>query len=147
MPNVNLSVTLGRVTRDPELTYTPSGIAVCKFGMAINRYWTNDKGDRMEAVTFIDYVAWAKTGELVKEYVKKGDPLHVMGSIEQDTWDDKQTGQKRTKLFVRVDGVEFLTKKEKEEPAAPAKQSNPPRRPEPPKDPDLDPGLDAETPF
>lgn len=149
MPNVNLSVTMGHITRDPELTYTPSGTAICKFGMAINRYWKDDKGQKMESVTFLDYVAWANTAEIVAKYVKKGDSLHVIGSIEQDTWDDKQTGQKRSKLYVRVDGVEFTTKREKEEPRTPAKPPERPltRKPEPPRDPDLDPDQEDDIPF
>lgn len=146
MPNVNLSVTMGHITRDPELKYTPSGAAVCEFGMAINRNWTNDRGEKQTAVTFIEYKAWQKTAEIVAKYVKKGDSLHVIGSIEQDNWEDKTTGQKRSRHYVRVDGVEFTTKREKEEVAAPSKRSDPPRRPEPPHDPDLDPDDDG-VPF
>lgn len=110
MPNVNSVHLIGHVTRDPELARTTSGTAVAKFGLAINR--KIGKGDdRKEEVTFVDITAWSQTAELVNQYVRKGDPLYVEGRLSLDTWEDKNGGGKRSKLYVTAERVEFLTRK------------------------------------
>lgn len=148
MPNYNLVVLMGHMTRDPEVAYTPKGTAICNFGLAINRYWKDDQGNKKEKVAFIECQAWNNNAEIIGQRVKKGHSLHVSGSIEQDTWDDKQTGQKRSKLFVRVDSVQLLGQKESSAPSQPSKPSQPPRTSRPPVDPDLDPDDDgSDIPF
>ena len=108
MPNLNECFLMGNLTRDPELTYTPKGTAVAKFGLAINRNWTTEDGEKREEVTFVDLTAFGKTAETISQYVKKGNPLLVIGRLKLDQWDDKQTGQKRSKLHVIVERFQFV---------------------------------------
>ena len=100
--NLNSCVIGGNCTRDNELRYTPSGAAVAECGLAINRVWYNDKKEKQEATTFVDVVAWGKTAEILCQYVKKGDPVMFEGELESDLWEDKATGQKRSKLRVKA---------------------------------------------
>ena len=107
MPNVNKVILIGHLTRDPELRYSQSGTAFCKFGIAVSR--TYKVGDeKRESTCFVDCTAFGRTGEVVDQYVKKGDPLFVEGRLDLQQWDDKQTGQKRSKLEVAVENVQFL---------------------------------------
>lgn len=145
MPNVNLTIHMGHLTRDPEVRYTPSGQAVCEFGMAMNRKWTTDTGEKREKAVFIEFQAWGKTAERIGENCSKGDVLHVTGSNDMDQWDDKTTGQKRSKLFVRVDSAQFVKLKKWADAPMEDNPSQPPareaasfRKPAPPRDPDLD---------
>src|SRR6266508_624431 len=85
---------------DPEVRYTPKGSAVCDLGIAVNRVYTTEGGERREEVTFVDVVLWARLAEIAGEYLKKGRPVFIEGRLQMDSWDDKQTGQKRTKLRV-----------------------------------------------
>ena len=98
---------MGNITRDPELTYTPSQVAVCKFGLAINRKYTT-KGETREEVLFIDCTAFDKKAETISQFCTKGKPLFVEGQLKMDTWDDKTTGQKRSKVYVIVDQFQFI---------------------------------------
>lgn len=107
MPNFNKAILVGHLTRDPELQYLQSGTAVCRFSLAVNRYWSKD-GQRQEEVSFFDCQAWAKTAERVAQYLKKGAPVLVDGHLKQDRWDDRQTGQKRSKVVVVCDTVQLL---------------------------------------
>ncbi len=99
---------IGNLTRDPEVRYTPKGTAVTDIGLACNRSYTLDNGERREDVTFIDVTLWGKSAELVGQYMKKGRPIYVEGRLQMDSWDDKQTGQKRTKLKVVGENFQFL---------------------------------------
>ena len=99
---------IGNLTRDPEVRYTPKGTAVTDIGLACNRSYTLDSGERREDVTFIDVTLWGKSAELVGQYMKKGRPIYVEGRLQMDSWDDKQTGQKRTKLKVVGENFQFL---------------------------------------
>ena len=96
MANLNKVLLLGNVTRDPEVRYTPKGSAVCDLGVAVNRAYTTDSGEKREEVTFVDVTLWGRTAEVASEYLKKGRPVFIEGRLQMDTWDDKQTGQKRT---------------------------------------------------
>ncbi len=109
MPSYCKVMMIGNLTRDPELKYTPGGAAVCEFGIAINRTW-NDKqsGQKKEEVSFIDCTAWARTAEVVAQYMKKGGLIFVEGRLTQNRWEDQQSGQKRSKVFVTVERVQFL---------------------------------------
>ena len=108
MPNLNKVMLMGNLTRDPELKYTPKGTAIANFGIAINRTYTPEGGEKREEVTFIDLEAWGRTAEVIGEYFKKGKPIYIEGRLKLDQWDDKTTGKKMSKLKVAVDSFEFL---------------------------------------
>jgi single-strand DNA-binding protein len=111
MANLNKVMLIGNVTRDPEVKYTPKGTAVCDIGLAINRIYNTDGGERREETTFIDITLWGRTAEVVNQYCKKGSPLFVEGRLQLDTWEDKQSGQKRSKLRVVGEGIQLLGSK------------------------------------
>ncbi len=98
----------GNLTRDPELRATPSGAQVASFSMAVNRSFRGSDGSQQEQVSYIDCVAWGKPGETLAQYTKKGSPLLVSGRLEQRSWDDKNTGQKRSRTEVIVEDFVFL---------------------------------------
>ena len=108
MANFNKVILAGNLTRDPELRYTPKGTAIAKFGLAINRKWSSEGGETKEEVTFVDVDAFGRQAETLGQYVRKGSPILIEGRLRLDTWDDKQTGQKRSKLGVVVEGFQFL---------------------------------------
>ena len=108
MANFNKVILAGNLTRDPELRYTPKGTAIAKFGLAINRTWRTDTGESKEEVTFVDLDAFGKQAETLAQYMKKGSPLLVEGRLKLDQWDDKQTGQKRSRMGVVIEGFQFL---------------------------------------
>jgi single-strand DNA-binding protein len=112
MPNLNKVMLMGNLTRDPEIKYTPKGTAIANFGMAINRNYSTEGGEKREEVTFIDIEAFGRTAEIIGEYFKKGRPIFIEGRLKLDTWDDKQTGQKKSKLRVVADSFEFLGSRE-----------------------------------
>ena len=108
MASYNKVILVGNLTRDPELRYTPKGMAIAKIGLAVNRNWTNEAGEKKEEVTFVDVDIFGRTAENVAQYMKKGRPILIEGRLRLDQWDDKQTGQKRSKLGVVAETVQFL---------------------------------------
>lgn len=108
MASYNKVMLLGNLTRDPEVKYTPKGSAVADIGLAVNRTYTTDGGEKREEVTFVDVTMWGRQAEIAGEYLKKGRPLFVEGRLQLDTWDDKQTGQKRSKLRVVCENFQML---------------------------------------
>ncbi len=108
MANVNKVILIGNLTRDPELRVTPKGTPLCQFGLAINRKFKDDSGQSREETTFVDIEAWGKQAEVIAKYVTKGRPLYVEGRLKFDQWDDKTSGQKRSKLKVVLEAFEFL---------------------------------------
>jgi single-strand DNA-binding protein len=108
MASFNKVILLGNLTRDPEVRYTPKGSAVCDLGIAINRSYTLDSGEKREEVTYVDVVLWARLAEIAGEYLKKGRPVFIEGRLQLDTWDDKQSGQKRSKLRVIGETMQLL---------------------------------------
>ena len=111
MVSVNNVMIGGNLTRDPELKYTPQGVAVANFNVAVNEKYTDSKtGEKKEIVAFIEVVAWKKTAELAAEYLRKGNPVLVEGKLSQDNWEDAE-GKKRSKTKVTASKVHFLTKK------------------------------------
>jgi single-strand DNA-binding protein len=108
MANFNKVMLLGNITRDPEIKYTPKGTAVTDIGLAINRVYTTDGGEKREDTTFVDVTLWGRTAEIVNQYCKKGSPLFIEGRLQLDSWEDKQTGQKRSKLRVVGEGIQLL---------------------------------------
>jgi single-strand DNA-binding protein len=108
MANFNKVILVGNLTRDPELRYTPKGTAIAKVGLAINRYWTTETGEKKEEVTFVDVDVFGRTAENIGQYMRKGRPILIEGRLRLDQWDDKQTGQKRSRLGVVAESVQFL---------------------------------------
>jgi single-strand DNA-binding protein len=108
MASFNKVILLGNLTRDPEVRYTPKGSAVCDLGMAVNRAYTLDNGEKREEVTYVDVTLWARLAEIAGEYLKKGRPVFIEGRLQLDTWDDKQSGQKRSKLRVIGETMQLL---------------------------------------
>jgi single-strand DNA-binding protein len=108
MASFNKVILLGNLTRDPEVRYTPKGSAVCDLGIAVNRSYTLDSGEKREEVTYVDVVLWSRLAEIAGEYLKKGRPIFIEGRLQLDTWDDKQSGQKRSKLRVIGETMQLL---------------------------------------
>jgi single-strand DNA-binding protein len=108
MANVNKVILIGNCTRDPEVRYTPKGTAVADIGLAMNRYFSSDGGERREETTFVDVTLWGRQAEVAGEYLKKGRPVYIEGRLQMDSWDDKNTGQKRTKLKIVGEQMQLL---------------------------------------
>ena len=108
MASVNKVMLLGNLTRDPEIRYTPKGTAVTDLGMAINRIRTGDNGERIEEVTYVDVTLWGRTAELAGQYLAKGRSVFIEGRLQLDQWDDKNTGQKRNRLRVVGENMQFI---------------------------------------
>jgi single-strand DNA-binding protein len=111
MASFNKVILAGNLTRDPELRYTPKGLAIAKIGLAINRTWKTESGETKEEVTFVDVDAFGRQAEVIAQYMRKGRPLLVEGRLRLDQWDDKQTGQKRSKLGVVLESFSFVDSK------------------------------------
>jgi single-strand DNA-binding protein len=108
MANLNKVMLIGNLTRDPEIKYTPKGQAIAELGLAINRRYTTESGDKREETTFVDVTLWGRQAEIAKEYLSKGRPVYIEGRLTLDTWDDKQTGQKRSKMRVTAETMQLL---------------------------------------
>lgn len=108
MANLNKVMLIGNLTRDPELRYTPSGKAVTDISIAINRVWANDQGQKQEDTTFVDVTLWGRQAELAQQYLSKGRGVYIEGRLQLDTWDDKETGKKRSRLKVVGETLQFL---------------------------------------
>ncbi len=109
---------IANLTRDPELRVTPAGTAICQFGIAINTKFKDAAGNEKEDVCFIDVEAWGKKAEVVAKYFTKGKPIYVDGRLKLDTWDDKTSGQKRSKHKIVLENFDFIGGKD----SAPAPQ-------------------------
>ena len=134
MANLNKVMLIGNLTRDPELRYTPKGSAVTEFGLAINRIWYNEAKQKQEETTFVDVTLWARQAEIAQQYLTKGSPVYIEGRLSLDTWDDKATGQKRSRLKVVGEALQLLgSKNHAGGGAAPAHQGgHPPSHQAPP---------------
>ena len=117
MANFNKVMLMGNLTRDPELRYAggggrdsgrEGGGAVCKFGLAVNRQWRNQAGEKQEETCFVDIVVFGRQAENCNEYLRKGRPVFVEGRLNFNQWEDKESGQKRSKLEVVGESVQFL---------------------------------------
>ena len=108
MASFNKVLLMGNLTRDPELRYTPKGTAIAQLGLAVNRQWKSESGETKEEVTFVDVDAFGRQAEVIGQYLKKGRPIFIEGRLKLDTWDDKQTNQKRSKLKVVLESFQFL---------------------------------------
>jgi single-strand DNA-binding protein len=108
MAALNKVLLIGNLTRDPEVRYTSKGTAIAKFGLAMNRVWTSETGEKKEEVTFVDVDVFGRTAESVGQYMSKGSPIFIEGRLRLDQWNDKQTGDKRSRLGVVAERVQFL---------------------------------------
>lgn len=108
MANFNKVYLIGNLTRDPELRVTPKGTAICQFGLAVNRQFKDESGAMRDDTTFVDIEAWGKQGETISKYCQKGRPLFVEGRLKLDQWEDKTSGQKRSKMKVVLENFQFL---------------------------------------
>ncbi len=131
MASFNKVILLGNLTRDPEVRYTPKGSAVCDLGIAVNRVYTTEGGERREEVTFVDVVLWARLAEIAGEYLRKGRPVFIEGRLQMDSWDDKQTGQKRTKLRVVGESTGETAEEDRVATSAGSKTAAPPKSAKP----------------
>jgi len=144
MANLNRVLLIGNLTRDPEIRYTPKGTAVADIGIAVNRIYSGDDGEKKEETTFVDVTLWSRQAEIAGQYLKKGRPVFIEGRLQLDTWDDKQTGQKRSRLRVVCENMQLLgsrTEGEASPSTGPVRRSPGPAGPSqkpPPRDPDLD---------
>jgi single-strand DNA-binding protein len=108
MANFNRVLLIGNLTRDPELRYTPKGTPVAELGLAVNRVYSGEDGEKKEETTFVEITLWGRQAEVAGEYLTKGRSLFVEGRLQFDTWDDKQTGQRRSRLRVIGESLQFL---------------------------------------
>ncbi len=107
MASYNRVLLMGNLTRNPEIRYTPSGTAVADLGLAINENFKNKAGETVEQTCFVDVVVWGRQAETSAEYLHKGSPVFVEGRLQLDQWESQQ-GEKRSKLRVRADRIQFL---------------------------------------
>lgn len=139
--NFNKVLIAGNLTRDPEMRYTSKGTAICKIGMAVNRVWKNEAGEKKEEVTFVDVDCFGRTAENIAQYFRKGASIFIEGRLKLDSWEDKQTGARKQKLGVIADSFQFVGGKREAAPSAPAAPRSkidpadvPPRATAPPAD-------------
>ena len=108
MASYNKVLLMGNLTRDPEVRYTPKGTAIANIGLAVNRVYKTESGEQKEEVTFVDIEVWGRQAETVGQYLSKGRPVFVEGRLKLDSWEDKESGQRRNKLKVVAERVQFL---------------------------------------
>lgn len=119
MSSFNKVILLGNLTRDPELRYTPKGSAIAKIGMAVNRKWRSETGEEKEEVAFVDVDFFGKQAENIGQYMRKGSQMLVEGRLKLDQWDDKASGQKRSRLTVVGETCQFIGSRQQGTQAAP----------------------------
>ncbi len=107
MPNLNKVMLMGRLTREPEVRFTPQGTAVAEIGVAVNRVWYDQNRNKQEETTFVDVTAWDKQAKTIQQYLRKGSPIYIEGRLHLSTWETKE-GEKRSKLRVRMENFQFL---------------------------------------
>lgn len=100
MASFNKVILVGNLTRDPQIKYTTGGTAIAEIGLAVNRKWKDGSGQWKDETTFVDITLWGRTAEVAGEYLEKGKPVLIEGRLQLDQWDDRETGQKRSKLKV-----------------------------------------------
>ncbi|MBR6464114.1 MAG: single-stranded DNA-binding protein [Verrucomicrobia bacterium] len=125
MASLNKVLLMGNLTRDPELRYTPSGTPVAGFGLAMNRTWRDANGQQVEDTTFVDVSAFGSTADTISRYCRKGRSLFIEGRLKLDTWEDKQTGQRRNKLSVIVENFQFIGPRQDDQGGGYAPRPNP----------------------
>ena len=114
MPNYTHADVMGNLTRDPELRYLPSGHAVADLTVAVNTSYTKESGEKVDRVDFLDVTLYKRLAEVAAEYLKKGRPVFVTGQLQQDRWEDSETGQKRSKVRIIGRQLQLLGRKDDE---------------------------------
>ena len=122
MPSFNQVVLMGHLARDPELRYIPQGAAVANFTVAANHRFTKKDGEKVDEVAFVDVTVWERLAEICAEYLKQGRAVQIVGRLVQDRWEDKTSGQKRSKLRVTASQVIFLNGGSQDDESAPPAQ-------------------------
>ncbi len=112
MASLNKVLLMGNLTRNPEIRYTPGGSAVCEFGMAINRRFMQANGQEKEETCFVDITVWGKQAESTSRFVQKGSSVFIEGRLVFDQWEEKETGNKRSRLRVYAERVQFLDRRD-----------------------------------
>jgi len=112
MANLNRVLLIGNLTREVDLRYTPKGTPVAEITLAINRVSKSEDGTKREEATFVDVTLWARLAEIADKFLRKGSPVFIEGRLQLDTWEDKQTGQKRSRLRVVGENMQLLGSKE-----------------------------------
>lgn len=125
MADLNRVFLIGNLTRDPELKYTQSGLAVCDLGLAVNRKWRSREGEDREETLFVDISVFGRQAETASEYLRKGRPVFIEGRLKLDQWTN-QEGQKRSKITVVADRVQFLGGRSPEQPQPGAPETSAP---------------------
>lgn len=115
MPDINKLMIAGRLTRNPELRYIPSGTALCKLSVAHSKKFKTKSGEEREDKVFLNVTVWGKTAEWVADKLRKGDPVLVEGRLTMNEWEDKNTGQKRSSIEVNAERVQQMAWPPKEE--------------------------------
>jgi single-strand DNA-binding protein len=118
MANLNRVFLIGNVTRDPELRFTPKGTPVTEIGIAINRVYIDGNDQKQQEATFVEIQLWGRLAEVAAQYLKKGRSVFIEGRLQLNTWDDKQTGQKRSRLIVVGENLQFLSDRTETEPSS-----------------------------
>jgi single-strand DNA-binding protein len=124
MANLNRVLLMGRLTRDPEIQYTSKGTALVTIGLAVNRIWKNEAGERQEEVLYTDITFFGRQAEIAGQYLRKGSPLYAEGRLKLDSWEEQ--GQKQFRLRVIGENLQLLARRESTE-AAPAPRPMPPQ--------------------
>lgn len=155
--SVNLMVAMGNIVRDPELRYTPKGTAVIEGSVALNRVWNTEDGEKKEEVTFLSFAGFGRMAETISQYFQKGSLIHLTGYLKQENWEDKTTGEKKSKLKLIVSSFSFCgssTKRDAQSEDAPPRQRPsrapsraPSRSAAPANEPDESPIDDDDVPF
>ena len=150
MAYLNAVFLIGNLTRDPELRTTPKGTSIAAFGLAINRQSKNADGSHADETTFVDIEAWGKQADLVAKYLARGAPAMIEGRLKLDEWTDKTSGQKRRRLKVVLENVQFLGARSNgtpDEVRDGEQVSRPPAAKPVPHAPESAPALDDDVPF
>ncbi len=109
MANLNKVMIIGNLTADPDVRQTPRGNTVAELRLAVNRVSSGpNEGERREETTFLDVTCWGRTAEIAGQYLAKGRPVFIEGRLQQDTWEDKQTGQRRSKIRIVAENMQLL---------------------------------------
>jgi single-strand DNA-binding protein len=109
MASYNKVLLLGNLTRDPQVRYTPGGTAVAELGLAVNRTWFDKQANqKKEETTFVDVTLWGRQAEVAGEYLSKGRSVFIEGRLQLDQWEDKQSGEKRSKLKVVAEAMQMV---------------------------------------
>ena len=116
MPSLNRVQLIGRLGKDPESKYTPTGKKVCHFSLAVSNRWKDKNGETKESTEWVNIEAWGRLGEICQEYLKKGSLIFVEGRLKTDKYEDRERGETKYYTKVVTQSLQFLDKKEKDEP-------------------------------